>query len=211
MTAQRIVCFGDSIVLGKSQPEGFRWTALMASQINRNFPGRFEVFNRGVGGNTTAQGLARFAVDVDQLLPGLVLIEFGFNDANVPIGSCTNRVGLPEFERNLLEIVRLVRAGKGYPVMLVNHPIPAVRKFGEQGNGKNYGANFLPYQSAIRDVAIKSRSSLIDLEASMRAARVSLKELLSEDNLHLSKKGNAIYARHVWQGLKKLGALLKQS
>lgn len=211
MTARRIVCFGDSITFGRSQPEGVRWTALLASEMDRNFPGHFEVFNRGVGGNTTAQGLERFAGDVAPHLPGLVLIEFGFNDASVPVGLRTNRVGLAEFQRNLLEIIRLVKAGKGSPILLANHPIPVVRTPSEQGNGKNYAVNFQPYQPAIREVAAKSRTPLIDLEASMRAARVSMKELLSEDNLHLSRSGNAIYARHVWEGLERLGCLRKKS
>lgn len=211
MTVRPIVCFGDSITSGKSQPEGRRWTALLASELDRNFPKRFEVFNRGVGGSTTAQGLERFAGEVGPHLPGLVLIEFGFNDASVPVGLRTNRVGLPEFQRNLLEMIRLVRAEKGKPILMANHPIPVVRTIGEQGNGKNYATNFLPYQPAIRAVAAKSRTPLIDLEVSMRAARVSLKELLSEDNLHLSRPGNALYAQHVWEGLEKLGCLRTKS
>jgi len=206
-----MVCFGDSITHGKSQPEGRRWTALLAAELDQHFPGRFEVHNRGVGGNTTAQGLDRFAADVSPHLPAVVLIEFGFNDASVPVGLRTNRVGLPEFQRNLLEIVRLVRAGRGHPVLLANHPIPAVRGVGEQGNGRDYAANFRPYQPAIRAVAAKSKTPLIDLEASMRAARVSPKDLLTEDNLHLSGPGNAIYARHVWDGLEKLGILRAKS
>lgn len=206
-TTRRIVCFGDSITHGKSQPEGRRWTALLAAELDERFPDRFEVHNRGIGGNTSAQGLDRFATDVAPLLPAVVLIQYGFNDASVPAGRRTNRVGLPEFQGNLLEIVRLVRAGGGQPVLLVNHPIPTLRGCGEQGNGRDYGANFRPYQPAIRTVAAKSRTPLIDLERSMRAARVSLADLLTEDNLHLSRSGNGVYARHVADGLENLRLL----
>lgn len=207
MSVQRIVCFGDSITFGKREPVGFAWTAQVATELNRSFPGKFEVFNRGVGGNTTAQGLERFAADVAPLLPAVVLVEFGFNDAHVAAGIGVHRVGLSEFQRNLLEMIRLVRAGKGRPVLLANHPIPADRTGTIQGNGKSYAANFRPYQPAIRSVAEKSRTPLIDLEKSMKRSRVSLAELLIEDGLHLSRSGNAIYARHVLRGLEKTGFL----
>ncbi|MFV0414970.1 MAG: SGNH/GDSL hydrolase family protein [Chthoniobacterales bacterium] len=205
MSVHRIVCFGDSITLGKAQPEGSRWTSLLGTDLECDFPGRFEIFNCGIGGNTTAQGLERFVADVSPLLPALVLIEFGFNDAHVPAGLRISRVSLAEFQRNLLEIMRLVRVGRGHPVLLVNHPIPAVRSGAEQGNGKNYSANFRPYQPAIRLVAREAKVPLIDLERSMRRARVAFKDLLSEDDLHLSRSGNSIYAKHVRSGLEKAG------
>jgi lysophospholipase L1-like esterase len=207
MTAQSLICFGDSITNGKSQPEGRRWTALVAAELDQRFPGQFEVHNRGVGGNTTAQGLERFSGDVTPNLPGIVLIEFGFNDASVPPGFMTSRVGLGEFQRNLAEIIRLVRAGRGQPVLLTNHPIPRIRAVGEQGNGKDYAVNFRPYQPAIRIVAAKTKTPLMDLEATMRKARVPFQDLLADDNLHLSREGNAIYAQHVLDGLESLGLL----
>ncbi|HRJ71615.1 MAG TPA: GDSL-type esterase/lipase family protein [Terrimicrobiaceae bacterium] len=207
MSAQRLICFGDSITHGKSEPEGFRWTAQLARELERRFPGRFEVYNRGVGGNTSAQAIERFGADVAPHLPGIVLIEFGFNDASVPPGVATNRVGLPEFQRNLREIVRLVRAGGGRPVLLVNHPIPRLRGPGTQGNGKDYAINFRPYQPAIRDVAAKTKAPVIDLESAMRRARVPLPDLLGADNLHLSRSGQTIYGRHVLDGLLRLGLL----
>ncbi len=207
MTAQRLICFGDSITHGKSEPEGHRWTARVALELERRFPGRFEVYNRGVGGNTTAQGLERFGADVAPHLPGIVLIEFGFNDASVPPGLATNRVGLQEFQRNLQELVRLVRVGGGQPVLLVNHPIPRTRGTGVQGNGKDYAFNFRPYQPAIRAAAAKTKALVIDLESAMRKARVPLPDLLGADNLHLSRGGQAIYGRHVLEGLEALGLL----
>ena len=80
---RRVICFGDSITHAQDCAEADRWTTQLAFQLEQASPGRFEVFNRGIGGNTTALGLDRIQNDVISLLPGLVLIEFGINDSYV--------------------------------------------------------------------------------------------------------------------------------
>ncbi len=198
---ERIICFGDSITAGRPFPEGRRWTALVQSELDKIAPDRFEVYNRGVGGNTTQEGLARFDGEIAPLLPGWVLIEFGFNDASVPPGRRIPRCNLTAFTENLGEIVRLIKAAKGKPVLLANHPIQKERP-GPQGNGRPYFQNFKPYQPAIREAAEKLRVPLIDLEKEMKNIR--LDDLLAEDGLHLSLGGNRPYAASVLKGLRPL-------
>lgn len=196
---ENIICFGDSITAGRPFPEGRRWTALLQSSLDSLAPGRFHVFNRGVGGHHTADGLARYDADVIPRLPGYVLIEFGFNDASVAPGRHVARVPLPAFAINLLEIIRLVRLGGGSPILIANHPIEKDRA-AEQGNGCLYYDNFAPYQPEIRRVAAESGTPLIDLEQAL--AHLPLGQLLSEDGLHLSLEGNRHYAEAVLAGLK---------
>lgn len=52
-----IVCFGDSITEGAEFPANVRWTTLLQSKLDTVKPGVFEVHNRGIGGNTSAQAL----------------------------------------------------------------------------------------------------------------------------------------------------------
>ena len=105
---KNIVCFGDSITQGQGLAENHRWTARLAFLLEERFPGRFDVFNKGVGGNTTALALDRIQTDVLPLLPAIVLIEFGINDAYVYPWCRTPRVGLKDFRANLEEIIRQV-------------------------------------------------------------------------------------------------------
>lgn len=197
-----LVCFGDSITACAKFPEQVRWPNQLQAVLNASHPGRYEVFNRGVGGNTTYDGLLRFGADVMPYLPGVVLIEFGFNDASVPGPSQINRCVPTAFKAQLVEMVRLVRAGKGLPVLVVNHPIAKTRPTDPQANGKDYFENYAPYPGIIREVANETEVAFIDLEHSMGEAGVSPNDLLDmPDGLHLQRGGNAIYARHILRGL----------
>jgi lysophospholipase L1-like esterase len=200
-----IVCFGDSITHAADFAEADRWPTILQRKLDERKLGAFKVYNRGIGGHTTAQGLDRFFTDVMPLLPAVVLIEFGFNDGNVADWSKKPRVGLDEFKANLREMHRAIRSRKGTPVFIVNHTIGPSSWKG--GNGKSYNANFAPYNPAIKQVAVALKAPTIDLPAMMRRRRVDLNEFLSEhedDNLHLSARGNHLYADMVFETLTLL-------
>ena len=61
-----IVCFGDSITEGAEFNSNERWTYLLQEKLNSVKPDLFKVHNRGIGGNTTAQGFDRFWTDFDR-------------------------------------------------------------------------------------------------------------------------------------------------
>lgn len=198
---ENIVCLGDSITLGAAFAEGVRWTSLVERHLEAIAPGRFRVWNRGQDGGTTNHALDRFEKDVLPWLPATVLIEFGFNDANVRPWRTSNRCSLAAFKENLTEIVELVRKGGGQPVLIVNHCIASQRPYHNQGNGKDFMENFQPYQAAIRSTAKRLAVPLIDLERTMQRGGVLLSDLLGKDELHLSEGGHAIYAEFVLKGL----------
>ncbi len=201
---ERIICFGDSITAGRNTADGHRWTSLLQNALDTVAPSRFEVLNRGIGGQTTYDGLLR--IDADVLTPlegGWVLIEFGLNDASVPPKRSINRCPITVFTPYLEEIIRMVRKEKGKPVLLTNHPIrQRTVKEAPQGNRRPYHTNFKPYQPAIRELAAQTRTPLIDLEKAL--ANVPLEELLVEDGIHLNTSGNRHYARAVIEGLRPL-------
>ena len=59
-----IICFGDSITEGGDFDKPKRWTSLLQARLDENFPGDYRVINKGIDGNTSAQGLDRFCDDV---------------------------------------------------------------------------------------------------------------------------------------------------
>lgn len=198
-----IICFGDSIFSSFSFPEIVRWPTQLQAALDADFPEQFEVYNRGVGGDTTTGAIARFQGHVSPWLPGIVLIEFGFNDASVPGPSLLARCPRDSFKLQLAEIVRMVRAEKGSPILIVNHPIRQRRDGALQFNGKPYIENYAGYSEDVRDVARKTETPVIDLERSMTEDGTDLDVLLSaEDGLHLTRAGNAIYAGHILRGLR---------
>jgi len=195
-TPQRLVCFGDSITAGKREPEHKRWTALLQQELEQIAPSRWEVYNRGVPGETCRDGLARFEKDIAPMLPATVLIEFGINDCSVLEGRQIPRVGLADFEAVIHELVRLVRAEGGVPVLLTSHPVrPAISDPDGQFSQRLEG-----YQNTIRCVAAYGTSPLIDIERGFAACVKG--EHLNEDGVHLSRAGHARYASVVLEGLR---------
>jgi len=168
----------------------------LQSKLDENFSEGYRVFNKGIDGNTSAQGFDRFCDDVLPYLPGLLLVEFGFNDANVKDWSIEPRVSLEEFVRNLREFHRIATAHNSRCVFILNHTIAEVE--GRQGNGLTYNENLLPYDHAVIEFAEELGSEVIDLPGMMAVKGVPLQEYLSNDNLHLSEAGNKHYAQMVF-------------
>lgn len=69
----RIICFGDSLTACGG--ENGRYSDILADR----FPAH-EWINKGVGGETLLDGVARLQADVLDLDPDVVLVEFGAND-----------------------------------------------------------------------------------------------------------------------------------
>jgi len=191
-----IICFGDSITEGGDVEKSKRWTSLLQARLDENYPGDYRVINKGIGGNTSAQGFDRYCDDVLPYLPGLLLVEFGFNDANVKDWSIEPRVSLGEFIRNLREFHRIATANNSSCVFILNHSIADVE--GVQGNGLTYNENLSPYDQAVITLAEELKAEIIGLPEMMAAKGVPLQEYLSDDNLHLSEVGNKHYAQMIF-------------
>ncbi len=194
-----IICFGDSITEAAEVAPTDKWPTMLQSRLDEWKPGGFKVHNLGMGGHTSAQGFDRLDEDLLPVLPGLVLVQFGFNDANVRDWAVVPRVGLEEFKKNLREFHRIITAHQGRSVFIINHTIGVIP--GEQGNGQNYKDNVQPYNMVIGQIAEELETSCIDLPSMMTQRQVDLGTFLAEDQIHLSADGNRIYAGMVFDGL----------
>lgn len=197
-----IICFGDSITSAKDFAEGDRWPTILQFKLNAWRPDIYKVYNRGIGGNTTAQGLERMEEDVLPYLPGLLLIQFGFNDSNIRPWSQVSRVGIEDYQKNLREFQRIAAAHQSQCVFIINHLIARNGDTHRMPNGENYNTNFAPYDQAIRQVVENLKAPAIDLPRLMQEQHVSIDSLVSEDGLHLSIAGNHRYAEMVFTALQ---------
>lgn len=100
-----IVALGDSLTAGYQMAEGDNYPAMLSKRIGR------EVVNRGVSGDTTADGLARLDRDVLSESPRVVVLALGANDM-------LRRQPIDETFANLRAIVDRVQA-RGALVILV--------------------------------------------------------------------------------------------
>ncbi len=196
---KNIICFGDSITHGEEFTAEQRWISLLQNELDALSAATYKVYNRGIGGNTSAQGMDRFASDVLPLLPGVLLIQFGFNDANVKDWSSIPRVSINEFARNLREFYAIARRHQSQAVFVVNHLIAEVD--GNQGNGMSYGQNFAAYNACIKSIANELHAPLIDLPEQMKLRQLKISEFVSADGIHLSVAANKHYAEMIYAGL----------
>lgn len=71
---KEIICFGDSITMGYGVEKGEDFPTLLGKKVT------LPVFNMGIDGDTTVDGMKRINTDVLDKDPVLVIIEFGGND-----------------------------------------------------------------------------------------------------------------------------------
>lgn len=125
--ALKIVAYGDSITAGgdATKPGLIFWQRL-ADSLQKAYPrAKIAAVNGATGGDSTVQGLQRLDAKVLNEKPDLVLIGFGMNDHNI------GGVPIPQFEDNLKEIIRRIRAGTGAEVLLFSaFPPNPLWKFG---------------------------------------------------------------------------------
>jgi lysophospholipase L1-like esterase len=107
-----IVAFGDSITAGYAVRRGFPsfWKALLKEKYSEAV---VEMINSGISGDTSMDGLARLDWAALSYEPDLVTINFGIND-------CVLGLDLEEFEMNLVEMVRRIRAGPSSEILLLS-------------------------------------------------------------------------------------------
>ena len=97
-----IVAYGDSITAGFAVRRGF--PSFWKEMLDEKYPeAGLEMINSGISGDTTLDGLSRLDWAALSYEPDLVTINFGIND-------CVLGLGLEEFEMNLVEMVRRIRA-----------------------------------------------------------------------------------------------------
>ena len=107
-----IVCFGDSITAGYAVRRGF--PSFLLESLRQRFPdSKIEMINSGICGDTSQDGLGRLDWAVLSYEPDLVTINFGIND-------CVLVLSLEEFEMNLVEMVRRIRAGPDSEILLLS-------------------------------------------------------------------------------------------
>jgi acyl-CoA thioesterase-1 len=103
-----VVAFGDSIVEGYQQPEG--WPEILSRDLAGRYPG-VTIINAGVSGDTAADGLGRLEKDVLGHSPQMVIVAFGLNDMK-------NNHSPEQFRQNLGGVISGIRVSGAEIVLL---------------------------------------------------------------------------------------------
>jgi len=160
-------------------------------------PNGLTVHNKGMGGQNTEQGRARFEKDVVALKPDYVFTYFGLNDTlNEP-----KFVTLERFIANLGWMVDQARAAGIKPVLCTIHRVieePLLKRhkresYGSEGpNGK-----IARYNAAIRKLTREKSVPLVDFAEVVAVASRDHPNtnIIWPDGVHLTPDGNRLLAK----------------
>ena len=183
---KKLIVFGDSITALGS------WGRTAAEELNMYF------FNGAMGGITSAQGITRFPAYVAGHGADFVTLLFGMNDL-IMESAGKPRVTPEQFEKNLTELVKMVRDCGAEPILLTANPLDPDKFWAAQGQSKamyeSVGGDPLAweevYNDVTRKVAAETGAYLIDMFAACDG--VPYNRLL-RDGIHLADAGNKIFA-----------------
>jgi acyl-CoA thioesterase I len=190
---RHLIVLGDSVVAASDQPEHGRWTTHTQTVLDQHQPGGWSVWNRGIGGETSQQGLDRLQRDVIPLLPGIVVIAFGINDAYVLPWSRTPRIGLAQFAANISELGQRIAELGGIPWLVVPHLLHLRPDQHTQGDGSDLNRRLEEYRSVLRRLGSSHGWHTLDLLQGLTQCGEPPATLLADDGLHLSTVGNHHY------------------
>lgn len=179
--AQNILLVGDSIsaAFGLEIEQG--WVSLLQKRLEeQDYPHR--VVNASVSGETTAGGLARLPVLLEQVQPELVIIELGGNDG---------LRGLPaaNMQQNLSAMVEQSRAS-GADVILLGMRIPP-----------NYGPR---YNDAFEQVFVDLSQSLdVPLVPFLLEGVGTVPELMLDDGIHPGAAAQPLLLDNAWPVIRQ--------
>lgn len=187
----RIVCLGDSVT--KAVRPGVTEEQTFCSLLQRslNTAARpVEVINAGIGGNTTAQGLARLEHDVLERDPNVVVLMFGLNDSWIDDGKTASRLTVEQYRDNLLRMIVTLRDLDVAVVLMTPNPALAP-KYDPQRN-----RTLRPYVESVRELAREQQLELVDLYAhfgELALEGAKLNELFT-DAMHPNPAGQKLIA-----------------
>ena len=198
----KVIFLGDSLTsnngsLGEARGY-YHWTDTVKKRFN------LDVVNLGKGGSRADAGLERLkkAVVEEKQRPDFVLINFGMNDHKIA-EKTKAPVSSPEaFEKQLTDIVELVKSIGAIPILATPHAIFEGTKDNPKSyyskydpeNFASYGgalAKFDTFMEVIRKVAAKENIGLIDIR---KESEKLDKSTYTIEGVHLNGVGHKLWA-----------------
>ena len=203
---KKILFMGDSITdaerttTGCGQGLGCGYARLVSAHLGYNFPGEYEFFNRGIGGNRTVDLLGRIQSDCIGLKPDILTIMIGVNDAWNRTDGISPEVGFELYDL----FVRQVKEA------LPNIKILILEPFAFYGKGTQDIWDTFEHEIECR--AEMSRQIAEKYDLPFVRLKPALQNLIDKtnvadvcyDGVHPTCSGHEVISRVVYEELKKI-------
>ena len=229
----KIICFGDSLTRGVSYVRGrlrilknnypaYLQKFMAENQENREI-NQAEVVNKGVFNDNSDSLLARLEKDVIEESPNYVIIGIGGNDcdfhwkevAEKPDEEHQAKVPLARYTNNLKELITKLNSNGITPILTTLPPLDPARYY--QTVSKRFGTEVSQwickvggiaywhskYNRTVKLIAEEMDVFLIDVRNALKKGG-QLKDLISDDGIHLTEKGYKVMAAEIYDHLGKL-------
>ncbi|MDR1644791.1 MAG: SGNH/GDSL hydrolase family protein [Tannerellaceae bacterium] len=151
--------------------------------------------DRGIGGQTTAEMLVRFRVDVINLRPQVVVILAGTNDIAQNIGY----ISLENIFGNIVSMAELAKVHNIKPILCSILPVYDYRwRPGLEPAGK-----IIQLNAWIKEYAEKNNCIYLDYHSALKDERNGLPQQYSFDGVHVNAAGYAIMEKMVHEAISK--------
>ena len=182
-TQQKVLLvMGDSLSAAYNLPTKDGWVALTAERMKKSHP-EWKVVNASISGETSTGGVSRLPAALKLHKPSLVIIELGANDA-------LQGLPLAQTRKNLLQMIRLSKAGKA-KVLLIGNQIPP-----------NYGKSYTrQFAANYTELAKQEKTGLLPF---MLEPIATDRKYFQRDQIHPTAEGQIILRDHIWPALKPL-------
>lgn len=217
-----IVAFGDSVTEGTPHVHPDEtFPRVLERRLNARFHPKthFQVVNAGVGGENTAEGIARIQTDVLDHGPQIVIVEFGLNDVRY---EPEKTIPVPQFVENLGRIAAMVMdigaqvvLTTPNPIINERHPYSLETDYYEEWGGCNQALE--EYAEGVREAGRIIPARVCDIyeafvekaiEAEFRGETGDYRDLLSlqpyissEDGVHPTTTGQFLIAQELYKTL----------
>ena len=176
-----IAAFGDSLSAGFGAEPGKSFPDYVQKLVDQAGY-RYRVFNAGMSGDTTSDGVERMP-EVRALNPAIVILEFGGNDGLRGLPVTTTKANLAQMIDGLQK--------SGAKVLLAGMTLP-----------RNYGPEYIASFEKV----------YVELEAQYKVPRIpfllegvgGVARLMQRDGIHPTAQGNAIVAKTVFRYLEPM-------
>jgi acyl-CoA thioesterase-1 len=176
-----IVAFGDSLSAGYGADPGKSYPDFLQKLIDQSKK-NFKVYNAGVSGDTTTDGLERLP-GILAMKPKIVILELGGNDGLRGIPPAVTKANMENMIRPL--------QGQGAKIVLAGMTLP-----------RNYGPTYIhQFESIYTQLASQYHLTLIPF---LLEGVGGHPDLMQRDGIHPTNEGNKLVAAHVYQYLRPL-------
>ena len=177
-----LLVMGDSLSAAYNLPTKDGWVALTAERMKKSHP-EWKVVNASISGETSTGGVSRLPAALKLHKPSLVIIELGANDA-------LQGLPLAQTRKNLLQMIRLSKAGKA-KVLLIGNQIPP-----------NYGKAYTRQLAAnYTELAKQEKTGLLPF---MLEPIATDRKYFQRDQIHPTAEGQIKLRDHIWPALKPM-------